>query len=99
MYLKHIKELTVETLKFTLNVDHTFCTQLFLGALVLYSMFKLFVSRMSTEFQDGLLTVKKDALIVKDHINAVKDHINTIAERWEQNELRDAFVNTLKNFR
>ncbi len=75
MIRKHIEHLTIESLKFFFNLDHTVCNHLFITALVFISLSRIFFDHTRQFFQDGLLTVKSDLYTIKSQIEEYRDQL------------------------
>ena len=75
MIRKHLEHLTIESLKFFFNLDHTVCSHLFISALVFLGMFKLFFDHTRELFHDGLLTVKEDLRGIKSQIECYREQL------------------------
>ena len=73
MIRKHLEHLTIESLKFFFNLDHTFCSHLFITLLVLTGMFKVVYEHTIQFFHDGVLTVKNDLQGIKSQIESYKE--------------------------
>ena len=75
MIRKHIEHLTIESLKFFFNLDHTICNHIVISALVLIGMFRLFFDHTRELFHDGLLTVKNDVHAIRSQIEFYKERL------------------------
>jgi hypothetical protein len=75
MIRKHIEHLTIESLKFFFNLDHTICNHIVLSVLVLFGMFRLFFNHTCDLFRDGLLTVKNDVRAIRSQIECYKERL------------------------
>ena len=76
MIRKHLEHLTIESLKFFFNLDHTFCSHLLLSALVIVGMSKVLYDQAIQIFHDGLLTVKNDLSTIKSQIDFYKEQLH-----------------------
>ena len=75
MIRKHLEHLTIESLKFFFNLDHTVCNHLLIVALVLFGSFRIIFDSTRDFLQDGLLTVKNDLNTIKSHIETYRDQL------------------------
>ena len=101
MNKNHLGDLVIESLKYFFPVDPSFCNHVCEAALVFPFLLKLLFREIATYFHDGAITIKEDALTMKEMMQHIK-------ERWHNSEVREAFIDNtrtlinnlpVKNFR
>ena len=80
------------SLKYFFNFDPSCGKYVFLIALLLPDLFKLFLAGITAYFYVGVLTVKEDTLAMQAITIVFK-------ERWDNSELREALVNNTRTLR
>jgi hypothetical protein len=91
MTIKHLQQFILVCLKYFFNFDHLLCNNAFLSVAIIAYVCRSLINRISDDFQNGLATVKEDALAIKATLLAVK-------ERWASSAFRMSLVNTTRFF-
>ena len=91
MISKHIGNLAAESLKFFFNIDHCVTHHWLVTALLLVSIFRLFLIKLLHIFQDGIQTVKDDIIEIRSQVAVIK-------ERLDKNEVLGTLVKRANQF-
>lgn len=92
MYRKHIKNLISVGCKYFFDLDYRAVAHSFIVLLVLGGIAKLLWFKVGDELQDGLLTVKEDALSIKNSFAGIKDN-------WASSNLHTTLTGYVHGFR
>ena len=92
MFKKHIEHLVIVSLKYFFDIDYTFYSHVWVTLLAISALLKICMIHAADNFSDGLLTVKEDAINIKNELIFLK-------QNWDNSPMREALVNSLRNIK
>ena len=92
MYKRHIEHLAMVSLKYFFDLDYNMFSHVFIVALVLISLFKLFFIKVVDIFQERMLSVKEDTA-------RIKSNFLTLRENWENSTTRETLINNIRSLK
>lgn len=85
MYRKHIEHFITVTLRYFFDFDYMIVNNAFLMMLLAAGGLRLLFARVANEFEEGIVTVREDALTIREHIAMLR-------ERWMNSELYERIM-------
>jgi len=92
MLKKHIVHLVIVSLKYFLDIDLTSSSHVLGTLLAIAGILKICMIHAADNLSNGLLTVKEDAINIKNDLILLK-------QNWDNSPMREALVNNLKNLK
>jgi len=79
-------------MKYFFDIDASMFNHLLFVIIVLLGSVKVIASMITGHLHDGLLTVKDDAMFLREEVASYK-------ERFQNGQLQDAFISNVRSFR
>lgn len=89
---KQIGHLVMISLKFFFDLDPSIYGHLLIAGIVIAGLAKLLIYNVTDNVRVGLVTVKEDAIAIKEEMGQCK-------ERWENSQLREMLTNNVRNMK
>ena len=74
--MKQIGHLITVSMKYFLDIDPSICNHTFMAVLIMAGITKLLIHNIVAVLHDGILTVKEDAIVLKDMIATYRERLS-----------------------